>query len=96
MQAAIAAARAVVQASFAKYGDLADIYEAMASLLAWNTMFTPVEGVVTPVSRGWDFGAGYVIFDCASAGAAARSRAARSRAHTAARSRAHHTACASP
>jgi hypothetical protein len=59
MQAAIAAARAVVQASFAKYGDLADIYEAMASILAWNTMFTPVEGVVTPDSRGWDFGAGY-------------------------------------
>jgi putative isomerase len=63
MQAAIAAARAVVQASFARYGELADIYEAMASILAWNTMFTPIEGVVTPVSRGWDFGAGYVIFD---------------------------------
>jgi hypothetical protein len=23
-------------------------------------MFTPYEGVVTPVSRGWDHGAGYV------------------------------------
>ena len=66
MQAAIAAARAIVLASFAKYGDLADIYEAMASILAWNTMFTPVEGVVTPVSRGWDFGAG-VRSLCASA-----------------------------
>jgi len=64
MQAAIASARAAVQASFARYGELADIYEAMASILAWNTMFTPIEGVVTPVSRGWDFGAGYVIFDC--------------------------------
>jgi uncharacterized membrane protein (Fun14 family) len=62
MQAAIAAARTVVLASFAKYGELSDVYEAMASILAWNTMFTPVEGVVTPVSRGWDFGAGYVIF----------------------------------
>jgi hypothetical protein len=73
MQAAIAAARAIVLASFAKYGDLADIYEAMASILAWNTMFTPVEGVVTPVSRGWDFGAG-VRSLCASA-IASRSRA---------------------
>jgi hypothetical protein len=63
MQAAIASARAIVQASFARYGELADIYEAMASILAWNTMFTPIEGVITPVSRGWDFGAGYVIFD---------------------------------
>ena len=58
MQAAIAAARAVVLASFTKYGELADIYEAISSVLAWNTMFTPVEGVVTPVSRGWDFGSG--------------------------------------
>jgi PA14 domain len=44
--------------------DLAPLYEPMASVIAWNTMFTPYEGVVTPVSRGWDFGAGYVIFDC--------------------------------
>ena len=26
-------------------------------------MYTPYEGVVTPVSRGWDFGSGYVLFD---------------------------------
>ena len=63
IQASIAAARAIVVASKSRYGDLADIYEAMESILTWNTMFTPIEGVVTPVSRGWDFGEGYVIFD---------------------------------
>ena len=39
------------------------MYEPMQSIIAWNTMFTPYEGVVTPVSRGWDFGSGYVLFD---------------------------------
>lgn len=42
--------------------DLRDAYEAQQSVIAWNTMFTPYEGVVTPVSRGWDHGAGYVLF----------------------------------
>ena len=63
MQSSIAAARVIVQAVSAPYGDLSEVYEAMSSILLWNTMFTPVEGVVTPVSRGWDFGSGYVIFD---------------------------------
>ena len=51
-------------ASLAKWGpELQAVYEPQASVIAWNTIFTPYEGVVTPVSRGWDFGSGYVLFD---------------------------------
>jgi len=63
MQSAISTARNIVDTYKLRYGDLADVYEAMESILAWNTMYTPLEGVITPVSRGWNFGAGYVIFD---------------------------------
>jgi hypothetical protein len=66
MAATIAQARAAHQASAARFGpspDLMDAYDAQQSVIAWNTMFTPYEGVVTPVSRGWDHGAGYVLFD---------------------------------
>ena len=64
MQIAVDAARARQAAIVNAWGpELAPLYEPMASVIAWNTMFTPYEGVVTPVSRGRDFGAGYVIFD---------------------------------
>ena len=63
MAASIDAARAVHAQRRARFpGDLADAYDAQQSILAWNSMFTPYEGVVTPVSRGWDHGAGYVLF----------------------------------
>lgn len=63
MAATIAAARAAHEASRARFGpsvDLMDAFDAQQSVIAWNTMFTPYEGVVTPVSRGWNHGAGYV------------------------------------
>jgi len=65
MRLAIAAARAAHQAQRARFpGDLADAYDAEQSILAFNTMFNPYEGVVTPVSRGWARGGtGYVMFD---------------------------------
>lgn len=63
MQASIAAGAAYMAALPAAYGDLAPAYDAISSVIAWNTMYTPYEGVVTPVSRGWDFGHGYVLFD---------------------------------
>lgn len=64
MQSAIAAAKAVQTDALLKWGpELSPVYEPQASILAWNTMYTPYEGVVTPVSRGWDFGSGYVLFD---------------------------------
>ena len=33
------------------------------STLAWLTVFTPYEGIVLVVSRRWDFGFGYVLFE---------------------------------
>jgi putative isomerase len=66
MAAAIAVARAQHESSRSRYGpsiDLMDAYDAQQSVIAWNTMFTPYEGVVTPVSRGWNHGSGYVLFD---------------------------------
>jgi DMSO reductase anchor subunit len=63
IQANIAAAAIAANATAAVYGDLGEVYEALSSVLQWNTCYSPYEGVVTPVSRGWDFGAGYVLFD---------------------------------
>lgn len=44
-----------------------DSHAALHSVIGWNTIYTPYEGMVTPVSRGWDFGsatgANYVLFD---------------------------------
>jgi hypothetical protein len=61
MQAAIASASAA-QAQFKeKYGEYSDVADGISSVILWNTMFTPIEGVITPVSRGWDFGSGYVL-----------------------------------
>jgi hypothetical protein len=65
MLSAIADAQARLAVIQAAWGpELAPVYLPMASVISWNTMFTPLEGVVTPVSRGWDFGEGYVLFDC--------------------------------
>ena len=64
MLSAIASAQARLAVAQAAWGpELAPLYLPMASVIAWNTMFTPLEGVITPVSRGWDFGEGYVVFD---------------------------------
>jgi len=64
MQSAISLAQARLASIQSAWGpELAPLYLPMASVIAWNTMFTPLEGVVTPVSRGWDFGEGYVLFD---------------------------------
>ena len=69
IQQRIAAAKAGYEADLEgrfSDADLRDAYNAQQSVISWNTMFTPYEGVVTPVSRGWDHGAGYggyVLFD---------------------------------
>lgn len=47
------------------YGNLADTYQAMQTVIAWNTIYDPVRGkVVTPVSRFWNtfFGGNSVMF----------------------------------
>ena len=35
----------------------------MQATLAWLTVYTPYEGIVLVVSRRWDFGFGYVLFE---------------------------------
>jgi hypothetical protein len=63
VQANLAAARDALHASaVARFGAPdAEVYEALHSVFAWNTIFTPIDGVVTPVGRTWDFGSGYSV-----------------------------------
>ena len=60
------------EAEKAKWGEYYDAHHAMQSVLAWDTVFDPVDAVVvTPVSRNWNVGwggtdgvlGGYVLFD---------------------------------
>ena len=62
--AAVAAAGQAQAADKARYGQLAVAYDMAASVILWNTIVTPFEqlGVVSPVSRGWNEGLGYVLF----------------------------------
>ena len=49
----------------AKYGDLLDSFTPMQTILAWNTIYDPLNHrAITPVSRNWnkEWG-GYVLFD---------------------------------
>jgi hypothetical protein len=66
-----AAAAATAAAQQAEFGALAGLWEGTASVIAWNSIFTPYEGVVTPVSHNWDiWRVGYILFECVAAGAA--------------------------
>jgi hypothetical protein len=60
IQAAVAEAAAREAAALDRFGELSDLYGILQAVLWWNTIYTPYEGVVTPVSRGpgWDFGYG--------------------------------------
>ena len=63
LEACAAAAAACAAAQAAAFGPRADLWEGLSSVLAWNSMFTPYEGVVTPVSRNWDiWGVGFILF----------------------------------
>jgi putative isomerase len=57
--------RAAHLAHVATYGDLAEVYAAMQTCLAWDTVYDPEkERVISPVSRRWNIGwGGYVLFD---------------------------------
>jgi putative isomerase len=50
---------------FEKYGDLAEVYRAIQTAVAWDTIYEPEKDrVVTPVSRCWNVHwGGYVLFD---------------------------------
>ncbi len=60
------AARAVCAASGERYGEDVDLYDAIQSCAAWNTIYD-AEGdrVITPVSRVWSswWWGGYVLFE---------------------------------
>lgn len=64
-RAAVGAAAAAARAAQAPYGALAPLWEGLASALAWNTVYTPYEGVITPVSHlmGDIWGMGFILFE---------------------------------
>ena len=47
-----------------KYGECAELYNAMQACMAWDSIYEPTKGsVITPVSRIWNVGAGgYILF----------------------------------
>ncbi|MBP7401593.1 MAG: hypothetical protein KBA30_03165 [Clostridia bacterium] len=61
----IESARARHMAGAKRYGEHAEIYHAMQTILAWDTIYEPKKGrVCTPVSRKWNMNwGGYVLFD---------------------------------
>ena len=57
IQAAVQQARAAQAATSQSYPpDLRDVYEGVQSIIAWNTLYSPIEGHYSPVSRGWQWG----------------------------------------
>lgn len=60
--AILATQRQVLLAGKAAYGEHADVYDAMQTCLAWDTVYDPVQDrVITPVSRIWN-DQGYKLF----------------------------------
>ena len=57
-------AAAKVKAESARYGELAEAYEALRACMAWDTIYEPTnEQLCTPVSRIWNIQwGGYVLF----------------------------------
>jgi hypothetical protein len=61
----LAAARARHMARTEVYGERAELYHAMQTILGWDTIYEPKKDrVCTPVSRKWNINwGGYVLFD---------------------------------
>ncbi len=64
IQAIIAAGKAECEAYAARFGELAEVYAAVQTCLAWDTVYDPQhDRVISPVSRLWSCGwGGYVLF----------------------------------
>lgn len=64
VQAMISAGREAHQQTCARYGQLAELYEAMESALGWDTLYDAKgDRVISPVSRLWSISSGgYVLF----------------------------------
>lgn len=65
IKALIGQHRAEQQARQDRYGNLAESFKAMQTILAWNTMYDAAnQRIITPVSRLWNKGwGGFVLFD---------------------------------
>ena len=67
MVTSVAAARSELLRQFARYGDHNETYAGMQTAISWNVIFTPYEGIFTPVFRGspWDVSKphNYVLFE---------------------------------
>jgi putative isomerase len=65
IQAIITKQKAVHEARAEKYGDLSEVYKAIQTCVAWDTIYEPEHvRVVSPVSRIWNVvWGGFVLFD---------------------------------
>ncbi len=65
IESIITKARAEEESKSARYGELAECYRAMQTVLAWNVIYEPEhDRAVSPVSRAWNYNwGGYVLFD---------------------------------
>lgn len=65
ISALLAARRAEHEAHVASFGELADVYAAVQTCMAWDTIFEPAgRRVISPVSRIWNVNwGGFVLFD---------------------------------
>jgi putative isomerase len=60
----ISEAGKTLAAQKAAYGDNRDLYDAYQSVFAWNMIYDPLnDRVITPVSRAWCYGQGFVLFE---------------------------------
>lgn len=61
----VSQARESLASSFAAYGPQAEVYEAVQTCMAWDTIYEPHgRRVMSTVSRNWNCGnAGYIIFE---------------------------------
>lgn len=65
VQALVAARQAAFHQHYAQYGELAEVYRALAAAVTWDTIYEPEHGrVVSPVSRIWNVvWGGFVLFE---------------------------------
>lgn len=65
IQAILRAGQSTWSDHVTSFGDLADVYAAVQTCMAWDTVYDPEsERVISPVSRRWNIGwGGFVLFD---------------------------------
>jgi len=64
MEKAVVEAREKHDRTRERYGDHQQIYDALQSVLAWNTIYDDKnDRIMTPVSRSWCYGNGFVLFE---------------------------------